>query len=76
MATADSAMLSKQKELVMERLRVFEDGNRELRALLHSRHEEETANLRLMEQRDLLLKKLSEADIISQVSDMTGDKCE
>lgn len=69
MATADSAMLSKQKELVMERLRVFEDGNRELRALLHSRHEEEAANLRLMEQRDLLLKKLSEADIISQVSD-------
>lgn len=49
-------------------MREFEDVNRELRTLLHLRHEEEAANLRLMEQRDLLLKKLSEADISAQVS--------
>jgi hypothetical protein len=49
-------------------VREFEDVNRELRTLLHLRHEEEAANLRLMKQRDLLLKKLSEADISAQVS--------
>ncbi len=65
--SADSAMLSKQKQLVMDRLREFEEGNRELRTLLHQRHEEDAASLRLMEQRDLLLRKLSEADISGQV---------
>ena len=70
MAAADSTMLAKQKDLVMDRLNEFEDVNRELRSLLHQRHEEEAANLRLMEQRDLLLKKLSEADINGQVGYM------
>ncbi len=68
MSTADSAMLAKQKELLMDRLTDFEETNRTLRRMLRERHEQEAANMRLSEQRDLLLKKLSETEDSLQVS--------
>ena len=68
MSATDSAMLSKQKSLLMERLTDFETTNRTLRHLLRDRHEQEAAGLRLGEQRDLLLRKLSETEETAQVS--------
>ena len=66
MSSNDAAMLSKQKELLMERLADFEATNRTLRKMLRDRHEHEAASLRLTEQRDLLLKKLSETEDLYQ----------
>ena len=66
MSSNDAAMLSKQKELLMERLADFEATNRTLRKMLRDRHEREAAGLRLTEQRDLLLKKLSETEDLYQ----------
>ena len=66
MSSNDAAMLSKQKELLMERLADFEATNRTLRKMLRDRHEREAASLRLTEQRDLLLKKLSETEDLNQ----------
>ena len=51
----------------MERLADFDVTNRALRALLRDRHEQEAAGVRLAEQRDLLLKKLSETEDRVQV---------
>ena len=66
MSSNDAAMLSKQKALLMERLADFEATNRTLRKMLRDRHEREAASLRLTEQRDLLLKKLSETEDLYQ----------
>ena len=71
MSSSDSAMLAKQKELLMERLHDFESTNRALRRLLRDRHEQEAAGLRLSEQRDILLRKLSETE--DTVQRMRGD---
>ncbi len=61
-SSSDTAMLAKQKELLMERLADFEATNHSLRKMLRDRHEEEAASMRLSEQRDLLLRKLSETE--------------
>ena len=75
MSSNDSAMLSKQKELLMERLADFEATNRTLRKMLRDRHESEATGLRLTEQRDLLLKKLSETeDLYQRLRSGTLDK--
>ena len=68
MSTTDAAMLAKQKELLMQRLTDFEATNRGLRKMLRDRHEQEATALRLSEQRDLLLKKLTETEDSLQVS--------
>ena len=62
MSSTDTAVLTKQKELLMERLADFEETNRALRQLLRERHEDESANARLAEQRDVLLRKLKETE--------------
>lgn len=62
MTSADFAMLTKQKDLLMDRLGDFEGTNRALRRMLRDRHEQEAAALRLSEQRDVLLKKLTETE--------------
>ena len=59
--------LARQKELLVERLADFEATNRALRRMLRERHEEEAAGGRLAEQRDLLLRKLSETEERVQV---------
>jgi len=46
----------------MQRLSDFEIANRTLRTMLRERHEQESNTLRLSEQRDLLLRKLSEME--------------
>ena len=61
-------MLTKQKELLIERISDFESSNRALRKILRDSHEQEADNLCLSEQRDLLLKKLSETEDNLQVS--------
>lgn len=60
-------MLTKQKDLLLERIGDFEASNRMLRKMLRDRHEEEADSARLAEQRDLLLKKLSETEDNLQV---------
>ena len=60
-------MLTKQKDLLLERLADFESTNRTLRRMLRERHEQEAAGLRLSEQRDVLLKKLTETEDENQV---------
>ena len=62
MSSTDTAMLAKQKELLLDRLADFESTNRALRRMLRQRHQEEADGLRLAEQRDLLLRKLSETE--------------
>ena len=58
----DMASMSAQRQALLDRLADFEATNRTLRAMLRERHEEEAACLRLAEQRDLLLKKLTETE--------------
>ena len=58
----DMAGMSAQRQALLDRLADFEATNRTLRAMLRERHEEEAACLRLAEQRDLLLKKLTETE--------------
>ena len=60
-------MLNKQKVLLMERLSDFEHSNRTLCGLLRDQHEEEANNIRLSEQRDLLLSKLTQTEDCVQV---------
>ena len=52
----------------MQRLTDFEGANRTLRTMLRERHEQEDVGLRMSEQRDLLLRKLSEMEDEVQVS--------
>ena len=61
-------MLTKQKQLLMQRLSDFETANRTLRVMLRERHEQESNTMRLCEQRDLLLRKLSEMEDEVQVN--------
>ena len=65
-SSSDSAVLMKQKELLMERLADFEATNLALRQVLRDRHEDEATSLCLAEQRDILLKKLSETEDVNQ----------
>jgi outer dense fiber protein 2 len=66
MSSSDSALIAKQKELLMEKLADFETTNRALRHLLRDQHRQEAGSVRLEEQRDVLLKKLGEQDESNQ----------
>ena len=57
----------KQKDSLLEKLTDFEATNRALRRLLREQHQAETAAIRLGEQRDLLMRRLSEADRFNEV---------
>ncbi|XP_064649326.1 outer dense fiber protein 2-like isoform X2 [Lineus longissimus] len=67
MSSSDCALITKQKELLMEKLADFETSNRSLRHLLRDQHRQEAGSVRLAEQRDVLLKKLGEADEANQI---------
>lgn len=57
----------KQKDSLLEKLTDFEATNRALRRLLREQHQAETAAIRLGEQRDLLMRRLGEADRFNEV---------
>ncbi|XP_074655417.1 uncharacterized protein LOC141908997 isoform X2 [Tubulanus polymorphus] len=63
---SDSALIAKQRELLMEKLADFESTNRNLRRLLREAHRKEAAGVRLIEQRDVLMRKLAETDDSNQ----------
>ncbi|KAK3587189.1 hypothetical protein CHS0354_016885 [Potamilus streckersoni] len=62
MTTSDMARLSKQKDMLLEKLADFDATNRTLRRLLRSQHKQEAAALQLSEQRDILMRKLADTD--------------
>lgn len=68
MSTADQARFAKQKELFLEAMAEFEASNRTLRRLLRDQHRIEASSLRLSEQRDVLMRKLADADMVNEVS--------
>uniref|UniRef100_A0A673HXK7 Outer dense fiber protein 2 n=1 Tax=Sinocyclocheilus rhinocerous TaxID=307959 RepID=A0A673HXK7_9TELE len=59
---SDSTLLTRQKELLLQKLEIFESTNRALRHLLREQHSREMDSLRLLEQKDVLLKKLSDVE--------------
>uniref|UniRef100_A0A672M7K9 Outer dense fiber protein 2 n=1 Tax=Sinocyclocheilus grahami TaxID=75366 RepID=A0A672M7K9_SINGR len=56
---SDSTLLTRQKELLLQKLETFESTNRALRHLLREQHSREVL---LLEQKDVLLKKLSDVE--------------
>ncbi|KAL3872491.1 hypothetical protein ACJMK2_040412 [Sinanodonta woodiana] len=62
MTTSDMARLSKQKDMLLEKLADFDATNRTLRRLLRSQHRQEAAAVQLSEQRDILMHKLADTD--------------
>lgn len=61
--------MQRQRESLLDRLNDFEATNRTLRAMLRERHEQEASAGRVVEQRDLLLKKLTETETRLEVGD-------
>ncbi|XP_048244947.1 outer dense fiber protein 2-like isoform X2 [Haliotis rufescens] len=64
--SAEGAKLTKQKELLLEKLTDFEATNRTLRRLLREQHSQEASALRLSEQRDVLIKKMADMDRLTE----------
>ncbi|KAK7491643.1 hypothetical protein BaRGS_00017096 [Batillaria attramentaria] len=62
MSSADSTRLSKLKEAFFEKMADFEATNRALRRLLRDQHRSEGEAVRLAEHRELLLRKVADAD--------------
>ncbi|MEE6505612.1 hypothetical protein FKM82_005582 [Ascaphus truei] len=62
MTSTNVNLLTRQKEVLLQKLSTFEDTNRTLRTLLREQHSQETETHRLLEQKELLLKKLSDSD--------------
>ncbi|XP_029469074.1 outer dense fiber protein 2 [Rhinatrema bivittatum] len=62
MTCTDINLLTRQKEILLQKLNTFEETNRTLRHLLRDRHSQESETQRLVEQKELLLKKLSDSD--------------
>uniref|UniRef100_A0A8C1ZJD1 Outer dense fiber protein 2 n=1 Tax=Cyprinus carpio TaxID=7962 RepID=A0A8C1ZJD1_CYPCA len=61
---SDSTLLTRQKELLLQKLETFESTNRALRHLLREQHSREVL---LLEQKDVLLKKLSDVEAENSV---------
>ncbi|KAG1928141.1 outer dense fiber protein [Pimephales promelas] len=62
MSGSDSTVLARQKELLLQKLETFEITNRALRHLLREQHSREMDSQRLLEQKDELLKRLSDVE--------------
>ncbi|XP_043914073.1 outer dense fiber protein 2 [Protopterus annectens] len=62
MTSSDITLLTRQKELLIQKLATFETTNRTLRQLLREQHSKETDALRLAEQKEVLLKKLTASE--------------
>uniref|UniRef100_A0A8C3S053 Outer dense fiber protein 2 n=1 Tax=Chelydra serpentina TaxID=8475 RepID=A0A8C3S053_CHESE len=62
MTSSDVNTLTRQKELLLQKLSTFEETNRTLRDLLKEQHSREKDAQKLMEQQGLMLKRLSDSD--------------
>ncbi|XP_039767694.1 outer dense fiber protein 2 isoform X2 [Ornithorhynchus anatinus] len=62
MTSSDINTLTRQKELLLQKLSTFEETNRTLRDLLKEQHGKERDSEKLMEQHGELLKRLKDAD--------------
>ena len=67
MTNTDSIMVAKQTHLLMERLADFDSTNRTLQVLLRDVHGQEANDIRLGEERDMLLVKLTQTEEVLQV---------
>ncbi|XP_078082353.1 outer dense fiber protein 2 isoform X3 [Mustelus asterias] len=59
---SESNLLSRQKELLLQKLETFDVTNRSVRQLLKEQHTQETDALRLLEQKEALLEKLAQSE--------------
>ncbi|XP_072344924.1 outer dense fiber protein 2 isoform X4 [Scyliorhinus torazame] len=59
---SESNLLSRQKELLLQKLETFDATNRSVRQLLKEHHSQETDALRLLEQKEALLEKLAQSE--------------
>uniref|UniRef100_UPI00398E3E25 outer dense fiber protein 2 isoform X1 n=2 Tax=Pristiophorus japonicus TaxID=55135 RepID=UPI00398E3E25 len=59
---SESNLLSRQKELLMQKLETFDATNRVVRQLLKEQHTQETDALRLSEHKEMLLEKLTQSE--------------
>ncbi|XP_023140125.2 outer dense fiber protein 2 isoform X2 [Amphiprion ocellaris] len=59
---AESSVLARQKELLLQKLETFEATNRTLRHLLREQHGSQMESIRLSEQKDTLLKRLANTE--------------
>ncbi|XP_061460004.1 outer dense fiber protein 2 isoform X1 [Rhineura floridana] len=62
MTSSDVNTLTRQKELLLQKLSTFEDTNRTLRDLLREQHNREKDSQKLAEQQTTLMKRLTDAD--------------
>uniref|UniRef100_A0A6J0TPJ0 Outer dense fiber protein 2 n=1 Tax=Pogona vitticeps TaxID=103695 RepID=A0A6J0TPJ0_9SAUR len=62
MTSSDINTLTRQKELLLQKLSTFEETNRTLRDLLREQHSREKDSQKLAEQQAALVKRLTEAD--------------
>ncbi|KAJ8388745.1 hypothetical protein AAFF_G00129780 [Aldrovandia affinis] len=62
LSESDSTLLGRERDLLMQKLETFEGTNRGLRRLLREHHRDETDLMRLSEQREMLMKKLTDSE--------------
>ncbi|XP_059850102.1 outer dense fiber protein 2 isoform X4 [Hypanus sabinus] len=62
MSTSECNLLSRQKELLMQKLETFDASNRAVRDLLKEQHAQETDALRLFDLKEALLEKLARSE--------------
>ncbi|XP_053329375.1 outer dense fiber protein 2 [Spea bombifrons] len=62
MSSTDVSLLTRQKEILLQKLSTFEGTNKALRTLLREQHCRETEKQQLLSQIELLMKKLSDSD--------------
>ncbi|XP_072015734.1 outer dense fiber protein 2-like isoform X2 [Amphiura filiformis] len=62
----DAKVLTKQRDLLLQKLEDFEDTNSTLKQMLREQHRVEASKGHTEEQRDVLLKKLTESDATNQ----------
>ncbi|XP_010903224.2 outer dense fiber protein 2 isoform X3 [Esox lucius] len=70
MSGSEGSLLARQKELLLQKLETFEATNRTLRHLLREQHGREMETVRMLEQKDVLLKRLVETQ--SENSHLVG----
>ncbi|XP_033643032.1 outer dense fiber protein 2-like isoform X2 [Asterias rubens] len=66
MSSHDSKILGKQRELLLQKLEDFERTNSTLRQMLRDQHKSEAKRDQTQEQRDVLLRKLTQSDADNQ----------
>ncbi|XP_066501201.1 outer dense fiber protein 2 [Hoplias malabaricus] len=62
MSGSDTSLLTRQKDVLLQKLETFESTNRTLRHLLREQHGREMDSLRVLEQKDSLLKRLTDVE--------------